>query len=280
MISLITTLKNRAHLLKWGLTGIFCQDFWFNNPEERLEINVGDSGSNDGLDGLLQEVSENRIVERVRKYTIDRSKSVYNHPFNCPAEEYNILVKLASYDTILKIDPEVVLIRPSFITEAYKIIQERPAIVMPFTYHLNEFSFDNIDQIFKYWEEHVYPTHITKENAQDRGIYYGALFSRNNYKILGGVDERFITNIGYEDDVFLQQCRRKYGYENTPTLVDYSAVHLYHGPTTVPQHLSQFVEQNVQLGKLLRNEWPNQTREWGRIYKHIEMIEWIDGERV
>ena len=283
MLSVITTLKNRADLLYYGLSSIIRQTA-FHNILSKIEINIGDGGSSDNIDDVLESISyHNRVV--INKWVIDRNRSSYKHILNCPAEEYNILVKLSKYDYILKIDPEFVLINRNFLSKALSVLGQHPNyIVMPFPYHCYEFPFDNLEDIDNNFKNYVYRTHITRDNARTRNIYYGAIFKKDAFIKLGGIDERFVERgVGFEDDHFLQQWRRRYGDDSTFTLYEHEGVHLWHGGVTtnpVSPNIKTLIEANVNLGKQLANTYPNTNLKWGRLYKHIKLTTWKEGRKI
>jgi len=286
MISIITSLRNRAFLLDVSLHRI-CEELdW--GPHSKLEINVGGGISEDNLAEVLARVSRTNTGRTVvcKKWDLPRSKSVYAHPFNCPAEEYNILVKLASSEYILKMDAEMFLVSETFIPEAYKLITSGSYIVMPLPLHteyapssINESS----DTIIKLSFANKYNTHINPANAQTTNVYYMAMFKRTDYLNLGGVDERFVENgIGSEDDHMLSEWRRVYGQDKTRTLTEHRAIHQWHGEwgRGVPQHLHRWVQANANLRHKLTGHKPNEGIEWGRLYEHITLTEWHNGEKV
>jgi glycosyltransferase involved in cell wall biosynthesis len=287
MISVIMTLHNRAHLLKWGLQGLFQQDWLVRNLGKDLEIVVLDDGSTDGLDDLLKTASV-YLTEPVKKWTWDRSQA--NIAFNCPAIPYNMLIKhLVVGEYILKMDPEMVLLDNSFLDNAMGILQKQPnAIVMPFPYHCKEFEINSLDDIRSKYRHYHYPTHITKENAKERMVYYMCLMRRDSYIKLGGVDERFSSGVGSEDDAFLDMWRREYGSENFIPLTDQPAVHLFHGgfaqapingqSVGVPLKFYPWVEYNSKLREQLRGARPNEGRDWGKLYNSLRLTAWEAGE--
>lgn len=279
MISLITTLKNRADLLEYGLESILLQDFWKNNPTEKLEINIGDGGSTDDLDSLLLNISKRSEIQCINKYIIDRQKSKHHHIFNCPAEEYNILVKLSSSSLIIKIDPEIVVLDESFISKANAIVSNSHSIVIPFPIHCYDFELKSISNIKNNYPSNVYRTHITLENMHKEIVYYCCMFKKEDYLNLGGVDERFINGIGSEDLHFLDAWRKKYGSETVVPLADYHCLHLWHGEwgNGVPSRFMPWVALNESLRNILKNEYPNQNLEWGTLYTHIEKIQFKGG---
>lgn len=256
-ITVISTLKNRAGLLQYGLAGITEQAGGFD-----IDVLIGDGGSNDNLDQVLSYFSDK--FNRVTKLTIDRRKSPYQHPFNCPAYEYNILVSRAETDCIVKIDPEFVLITPEFIKKGYEILKEdRLVMVMAYPHHVDNFSFVTVKDIRDQYKHHEYQTHIRPETCQQNNVYYGCMFSKKAFMDLGGIDMRFLPGIGSEDDHLMDQWRRRYGQDKVLTLEDEHGVHLYHGEWGrghIPQNLHPYIHLNAQLRKMLHRTYPNGGR--------------------
>jgi glycosyltransferase involved in cell wall biosynthesis len=282
MISVILTLYNRANLLKWCLEGIYRNTF----PENKklIEINVLDDGSDDGLDDLLQRESER--FGAVNKYVWDKSKLEIPIKFNCPAQAYNLLVKLSSNEIIYKTDPEIVLLDKEFIKKSIDILKKQPnAIVMPFPYHCYGFPVKVFEDIERNYKGFVYPTHITRENAKQRMVYYQFIANKSSYIGIGGIDERFSGSIGSEDDHFLDWYKKQYGEDNFIPLLESTAIHQFHGgmasgPQGVPQQLYRWVDEGAALRKQLENIYPNQGKDWGRIPKELNLIKWSNGQRM
>jgi glycosyltransferase involved in cell wall biosynthesis len=281
MISIIVSIKNRAHLLKWSLKAIAEQTYVKRGGE--VEVNVIDGISTDNLDEVLAEASNYFTV--VNKYVFDKKKSVYRLLFNCPAESYNIGVKLSTGEVIYKTDPEMVILDKEFIDKSLEILKSKPnAFIMPFPYHVRDFEFNSLKDIEDKYLEHYQPTHINKNNAVYEMVYYQAIFSRKSYIDAGGVDERFIENgIGSEDNHHHDQWKRRYGIDSFIPLIDSPAVHMYHGEWGlggVPQELYRYVNTNAALRKQLSNVYPNEGREWGRLYSHITKTTWVGGNLI
>jgi hypothetical protein len=278
MISVITTLKDRAYLLKYGVEGILRQDYWSKN-DEQFELVVGDGLSTDNLDEVLQEISKRPEVNKITKYSIDRSKSVYEHRYNCPAEELNILVKKSNSDIIVKIDPEAVLVDADFLSEAVPLAREG-SIVTPFPLHCKKFEFSSFEDILNRYKNYSFETHIHKDNCTDTNVYYTCVMNREKVINLGGIDERFISSYGSEDDHFFKQYQRMYGYSSRVTLFK-TLLHLYHselGNGVVPRHLYPAMMQGQQLHRELKDTYPNEGREWGRSNNIVQTKTFINEE--
>jgi glycosyltransferase involved in cell wall biosynthesis len=255
MISVILTIKNRAHLLKWSLQSLI----WVLNKHHLIdEILVADGGSDDELDEILI-----NYFPTVTKYNLDRTKSNYNHIANCPAWEYNFLVSKAKNDIIIKIDPEVCFITPTFIERGLALLNEyKNAMLIPFCYHCYEFPIKNLEDIKENYLKHYYQTHLN-EIAVDRGecrlVYYAAMFRKQSFIDLGGIDMRFVEGIGSEDDHFLDQWERKYGLGSIVSTTEEKCVHLWHGEwaKSVPSEFSDLVLKNRILRENLKWTYPN-----------------------
>ena len=281
MLSVITTLKNRADLLYYGLSSIIRQTA-FHNILSKIEINIGDGGSSDNIDDVLESISyHNRVV--INKWVIDRNRSSYKHILNCPAEEYNILVKLSKYDYILKIDPEFVIITPDFVGRAISQLQTgQPKLIMPLPHHVYDFDYKSLDDIKNNYEKYEYKTHITSGTAHDTNVYYGCMFPKNAFIKLGGIDIRFLKFIGSEDGHFIERWKRTYG-PNVHTFIDCHGVHLWHGRwgKALPRYLKNDIEMGAKLKKKLMGRNPNNgDLSSVRFPENIPKAVWMNGKRV
>lgn len=254
MISVILTIKNRAHLLKWSLQSLI----WNLNKHYLIdEILIGDGGSTDNLYDITKPYSQVKILN------LDRSKSGLNHISNCPAWEYNVLVKEAKNNIIIKIDPEVCIITPTFIERGLALINEyEHAMLIPFCYHCYEFPINNLEDINQNYLNYYYQTHLTEQGVNNntcRLVYYAAIFRKQSFIDLGGVDVRFVEGIGSEDDHFLDQWERKYGLGSIVSTTKEKCVHLWHGEWTkqVPSEFNDLVIKNRILRDELRWIYPN-----------------------
>jgi glycosyltransferase involved in cell wall biosynthesis len=255
MISVILTIKNRAHLLKWSLQSLI----WNLNRFDLIsEILIADGGSTDDLDEVI-----NGYYPNVKKWTLDRTTSPYNHVSNCPSWEYNFLVSKATNDVIIKIDPEVCIITSTFIERGLALLEEyKDAMLIPFCYHCWEFPIGKLADIKENYLNHYYETHL-KEAEVNRGecrlVYYAAMFRRQSFIDLGGIDMRFVEGIGSEDDHFLDQWERKYGNGSIISTTEEKCVHLWHGEWghKVPSEHAPLIMKNRILRDNLKWIYPN-----------------------
>lgn len=278
-LSIITTLYNRAHLLKWGLAGVYNQ-----TVGHEVELNIGDDGSTDDLDELLLNVSR-WFGWKVNKYDTSVLANTFNRRFNCPATHYNALVSVSDSEFIIKIDPEFVMLTPGFIDEALTFLRSdefAPYFIMPLPYHAYEFAFNSMSDIKDNFKSYVYETHIRPETAHSNNVYYGSIFNKKAYIKLGGIDVRFLDGIGSEDDHFLDQWRKCYGAEYVKSLVNHHGVHLWHGEwgKGVPSELNKWVNQNANLRTALSNVYPNDGNFLKINYPRLSYTTWKNGELI
>jgi hypothetical protein len=257
-ISVITTLKNRANLLEYGLSALM----ELNNSSLIDEILIGDGGSEDNLDEVLTKIS-NKYKVKIINYIIDRKNSKYNHVYNCPALEYNFLVKKAKNELIIKIDPEFVIITPDFINNLIsEYYLNQNILYIPLPHHCYEFDFKSTNDIREKYKNFEYYTHIRKEEIEQGfsiSPYYGSGFSKESFVNLGGIEMNFVEGIGSEDDHFIDQWIRKYGRSSIISTIKDEGIHLWHGEwgKNVPSELNDLVSKNRDLRHNLHNSFPN-----------------------
>jgi hypothetical protein len=276
MISVIATLNNRAKLLNFGLWGIYSQ----HHCSGPIDVHIADGGSCDGLDNYLCDWSYK--FETVTKYTIDRNKSYYRHYYNCPALEYNFLVSRARYPFILKIDPELVLITPDFISKSMETLQKNhKAFTMPLPFHTYKFDFKTLYDIKIKYQDFIYPTHINASNAKQVNVYYACMFIKATFMELGGIDMRFVNHIGSEDNHFLERWRKKHGDHNVITFISENGVHLWHGRwgREAPHYALEDIKAGASLHKKLKRVDPNNGKFHTVIFpENIPKKTWMNGK--
>jgi len=283
MISVIVSIMDRTHLLKHSMEAVLenrratpCNDI--------LEVNVCDSGSTDGLEDYLEELSNKEYIGRVNKWYLDETKSPYKKRFNCPALIYNCMVNASSGEYILKIDPEFTFITDTFMDKALFILRDenRPAIVMPLPHHVYDFEFSSVQDIRDKYKGYEYATHITRETAPRCNVYYGCIFRRVDYINLGGIDVRFLNSVGSEDDHMMDRWRAVYGENNVVTLLEEEGVHLWHGEwgKGVPAHLYTWVDVGVNLRNSLKHINPNDGKFNSIKWPELVLDSWRQGKQI
>jgi glycosyltransferase involved in cell wall biosynthesis len=279
-VSIICWIYNRAHLLQYSLQSLRNQLIGM-----QVEVNIADDGSTDNLDQVLRDFSYIDGWEII-KYDTSHYKEVFDNRFNCPAAYYNALVAVSSSPYIIKIDPEFVFITNGFVTKGLDFLHgvrpPRPALLMPLPHHVGEFEFNNIEDIQQNWREHEYPTHINRNTAPYSNVYYGCVFNRQAYIDLGGIDLRFGSGIGSEDDHFLDQWRRRYREQNVITLLEEEGLHMWHSGFSagVPKELYHHVDRNAYLRTALANTYPNNGHFYSIVYPDLPYVEWRAGVKV
>jgi hypothetical protein len=278
-LSVIAGTYNRANLLYFSLWALSEQEGIENLD---VEINLGDDGSTDNLDFIIEFYSK-RFGWSINRYDMTSFKEAFDRPFNCPGAKYNALVALSSAPYVMKIDPEFVLLTKGFVRKSLEILRNgSPAMIMPFPHHTYEFPMGTLNDIRERWSQYHYETHIKPETAQSNNVYYGCMFSRKAYLDLGGIDIRFLKAIGSEDDHLMDQWRRKYGSDHVRTLIEEEGVHLWHGEwgKMVPQEYWPWVEKNTQLRRDLSNTYPNNGDFESIKYPDVVWTGWKEGHKI
>jgi hypothetical protein len=278
-ISLISGIYNRAQLLRYSLEALTQQK---GMQDLEVEYHVGDEGSDDGLDDLLQDTSE-QYGWTIFRYDMRSLNQTFRRSHNCPAAKYNLLVALSDGDIVVKFDPEFCFLTKTFIWDSLGLLDRAPnCMVMPLPHHTYEFPLVSVEQIRQDYADHEYTTHISGDTARHNNVYYGCMFSRKAFLDLGGIDVRFMEGIGSEDDHLLDQWRRRYGPDSVHTLLEEHGVHLWHGEwgKSVPAHLAGWVDKNAALRKSLSGTYPNNGDFWSIKYPEVAFDMWEGGNRV
>jgi len=253
-ISIIYSIYNRTNLLKLSFEAIQKQI----KNKYKIELNILDENSTDGLLEFAKEIEAENVSVNV--YSSVPIRERYNIRFNCPAAFYNTLVHYSTGETIIKLDPEFVIISETFFAEAMELLrQQGDSFIMPLPHHVKPFEYETVDDVRASYAQYEYQTHIRPSTAGGCNVYYGCIFNRRAYIELGGIDVRFSDGIGSEDDHFLDQWRRKYGNDKVVSLIHLHGVHLHHGGFSdgVPPALNYFIELNGRLRNSLKTTFPN-----------------------
>jgi len=242
-VSICLTLKNRAHLLKYCLESISRQDTKLD-----IEICVIDGFSTDGLIPLLDRYSD---LFTIKYACADRTKSDIPILTNNPAKEHNLNVRwMASYDTVIKIDPEIVIKDPWTIQEIYDLV------CADYNKHYNARAwFTNGDSWYSNYEDiidnfYMHPMVESNEFFSRSQFYFCSGFSRTSFIKMGGIEELMVSGDGFDDTTWLSNWQNHY---NNGGLIEVSGqcIHLWHSAT--PNHSSSLFELNRRKYELFKN---------------------------
>jgi glycosyltransferase involved in cell wall biosynthesis len=265
-ISIVLTLRNRANLFKYNLDGLVKQDYDLS----KVEVCVLDGGSTDSLYSILDRYSDTLTF---RLAYADRAKSYIPVTSNFPGNEINLGVKyVASYDKIIKIDPEIVIKDNWLLAEVNELLSKDDSRMYNARCHFTEGDgwYSSFEDIVTSHEKQY---HYAENGPFTRSRYYFCSgFSKARFLEMRGIEEMFGWGVGYDDDSFRSTWFNRYGdYEYEITA---QAVHLWHGanksrPTKeiangrMYRHLKKQELNNVvrlKNGELVRDEstpWAN-----------------------
>lgn len=263
-LSIIMTLTNRTELLRRTLFAL-CRWYYFNPKEVELVV-VEDIPYDSKLQELLEEYKG--FFHRLVLVQMDKSKSAIPVHHNCPALGINLAVKAASYDCIVKLDPECIPVS-SIVAEAECLFAKDrlwffSVLMQP---EAEQSAFD-LEYQNKMHPEYILSASPTKEWYIDarhqKPYWFGALFSKEKFMEIGGVDEQFLRGFAGEDDDWAERMKRN-GVEWCWT-DRLKIVHQFHGWANSKYHLSPAHLHNIQLLKKGREEnkiLANQNYNWG-----------------
>ena len=247
-ISIVLGIKNRAHLFKYCLESLSRQNY----DLDKVEICIGDGGSNDNLLNLIDRYSDVFTF----KYAI-RNEEYAPIPIisNQPAARINTVIKnMPSYDKVVKIDPEIVLRDEWILQEISDNIDKDDSRTYNVRTHFTEGDtwYMNYEDIINGFEKHY---HYAEGGPFSRSkFYFCSGFSREKYIKMGGIEEMCHYGVGYDDTLFREIWKNRYGsYEHEITG---QAIHLWHGPNQSPpnweelnkrifHHLKHMSDSNV-----------------------------------
>jgi len=267
-LSIVMTLKNRAKLLHRSLAAL-C--FWqtFNTSQVELVLVDDDSEDRDELTELVELFGG--FFYRVVLIRMDKKLSRIPVYFNNPALGINIAVKAAENDIIYKTDPECL---PLSETVLSALALFDPAAITFFSVRLlNEietkrFSLNALAA--------KHPVSICDSELTDlpdlwfiserhrRPYWYGAVFSRELFMKIGGVDEEFLRGFAGEDDDWAERMQRAgadWRWNDSLRIL-----HLYHGAENKRHHLSPAHTANISRLEESRRQArvvANEGYDWG-----------------
>lgn len=240
MISIVMTIKNRAHLLARTLPGIAEAAATFGV----CELVVVDDSSTDKLFLLLREHADRLVIRHI---VIDNTRAEIPIAFNSPALGINIGVCRAKYDIILKTEPE-----------NFWPTNNLMAALSSFAPHKL-----TIGTAFRAPEDMVEDFDKTQmERVRDGLYYYIACFDKTTFLRLHGIEEAYGQGYGAEDEDFRERWARIGPVLHEPRMEVY---HLHH--TKPAQHGSEAHKVNLKLWHMHHTNpkriMANEGRDWG-----------------
>jgi hypothetical protein len=263
-VSLVYTMRDRTDLLQRSLFALCC---WFDyNPSDVELVVVEDVSEDKSLPKMLKEYKP--YFEKIVHIKMDKTKSKIPVFFNNPALGMNLAVKHASYDCIVKTDPECLPIT-DVIGAAQRLFSKDSlyffSVRMLNEGETNNFSMDNLRQ--------THPEDLYQ--SLERGRWYistqeklpywfGAIFSRDKFIEIGGIEEEYLKGFAAEDDSLAEMLQR-----NGVTWKwsdELKTLHMFHGLENRKHHLSAAHLHNIALLKQEREmerKRANEEHDWG-----------------
>lgn len=224
--SIVISMKNRAHLLKYCLEGIARQDY----PEKDIEICIGDVNSSDNLLSLIDRYSEEFTF---KFFQFDMKKTILSKWAYNPAARFNSMIRhVASNPYIIKMDPEIVMKHDWVISEMAEGLETNDSRMYNARTHFTEGDgwYDDFDDVVGQHERHY---HFAEGGPFSRSkFYFCSGFSKDRFIELGGIDELFTLAVGYDDTCLREHWKNRYG--NYEKEITGEAIHLWHGSPSTP----------------------------------------------
>jgi glycosyltransferase involved in cell wall biosynthesis len=248
-LSVCLTLRNRSNLFKYCLESLSRQTAVLQDIFP-IEICVADGYSTDNLITLIDRYSDAFTF----KYAMsDRNKASFPISSNMPCADLNAMIKwMPSYDTVVKMDPEVVLRDDWVLEEIHEYVEAEPRRLFNARTHFTEGNdwYHSYEDIINDYEQHY---HYAEGGPFSRSkFYFCSGFNRLNFIELGGIEEMFSMGTGYEDTHFREVWKNHYGsYEREITG---QAIHLWHGHNVSPP---SWEELNRRVFEYLKNSNEN-----------------------
>lgn len=212
MISLLYPIKDRLHLFQNTINSILS---YYNGIKDKFEIIL--------LSNIFEDDLKNYVLEL--KNHLDISYVIYNYPNHyCkminPAYAFNLGCNLSKYNSIILSSPE--------------IKHKTPVIKQ-----LLELTGQNIlCKVEELDDNGKLIQLLMGENEPDRknnpGMYFIGMFNKKDYMSIGGLDEKYMMGLGYEDKDF--GLRFTYKFTTTDSIV---GIH--------QQHPRYYFYQNLYL---------------------------------
>lgn len=184
MISIVYPIKNRRTLFSKTIDSIYK---YKSNITIPFEIILTDSGSSDGIEEYVKSLKDDFDI---RYILYDYHNIKYPHN---PAYAINLGVRLSKYDSVVISFSEVLHNTP--VIEQLKEYVGKNVLCK--VYDLNE---EGKPYRLLYGNE--------SERKNDPGFYFLAMYNKNDFVKLGGINEEYMGGIGYEDKDFGLRFKR------------------------------------------------------------------------
>ncbi len=215
-ISYIIPHKNRTDLFRYNLISLAAQ------TQKDIEIIVVDNSSaphQEALKGLVSEFRGRGLDIRVffvdpSRHPLAHSDTKLQSAYN-PAYSINLGVKQSSGDIIVLTSPEVVnastnaeIIAQEFTTPGSRFLlgwmDELPAsLVAP---HINDLSVEKLKALCKIPGNAAMCRDDVPHRPWKPENYFLGILRKSDFINIGGIDERFMGSIAYEDNFFAHCC--------------------------------------------------------------------------
>jgi GT2 family glycosyltransferase len=236
MISIIIGHKNRTHLLVPNLQTLLAQ------TDKNFEIVIVDNSSPEGLVELKRVVNEARQAGlTIKGLHIDPTAHPMSHPvgeyggaYN-PALAQNIGVLAARGDVVCLTSPEVINASTNVEVTAQLFSDGKSRFALGWIDERHQSAVGNISagiSVAAMKALCVRPGNgaMCRDDVAARPWlpinYFLGYLRRDDFIKVGGIDERFLESIGYEDDFFARCCAQAgFPAEFTPSI---AGIHLSH----------------------------------------------------
>ena len=284
-LSIVMTGMNRAMLLERSL---FATCAWQQFQPEQAELVYVDDRSDDApaLLSLLKEYSHH--FSRVMLVTMDKSLSRIPVAWNCPALGLNIGVKAAANEIVLKTDPECLPLTET-IVESLRLFD--PGKVLFFSTRMLteeetvEFAVEQMELLHPQDIHEAKLKHLARyglwsvyANGARYAYWFGAVFSRERFLRIGGVDEQFLLGFAWDDDDWANRMQMSGAEWCWPESL--RIVHQFHGTDNRKFHLSPEHRRNIALVRKnmeSRKITANQGEDWGSESAVVDRLEIVRG---
>lgn len=262
-ISICITVNNQSNVLRYCLEGISRQDY-----DGKLEVCVVDSGSDDGLITLLDRYSD------VIKFKYAKSvpmQTAIPAIYETRISDFNAMVKhMASYDTILKLDADVVMLDNWIIPEMIDVGVFHTNRPLNARVHYTEGDtwYMNFDDIVRNYTNHYLVMDggpLTRSKT-----YLCSAFNKKDFIELGGIEELLLHGVGYDDMLFREMWNKK--YKNYEFEITGQAVRLWQPPKQYPttvEEINRRIYERLKVApsansiRVVDGELKLEKAEWG-----------------